>query len=115
MSEAMHKRVAKIRQRLNVRRWEYRQRHYAHGVWYRLRRLLADAEEAYVIDSNDADALLTRGFASASVGRELVPARTLVFAPREAILALPSARPVPVRLSAELLAAHCVALVRFAR
>jgi hypothetical protein len=40
-----------------IRAWAYRKRHHARGVWFRLRRLLADASHAYVISSNDADQL----------------------------------------------------------
>jgi hypothetical protein len=113
MIEAMHRRAAQVRQRAGVRRWEYRQRHYARGVWFRLRRVLADAEEAFVLDERDGDSLVAAGFSSEGVGSELAPPKRLVFAPRGAILALPSARPVAVRLSPDVLSASCLALVPF--
>jgi hypothetical protein len=114
MIDAMNRRAIKINQRAALRRWEYRQRHCSRGVWFRLRRVLADAQEAFLLDGPDGDRLIAGGFASERVGTELAPPKRLVFAPREAILELPSAHRVAVRLSPELLSASCVALVRFA-
>jgi hypothetical protein len=113
VTEAMHRRVRAIEQRTNLRRWEYRQREHARGVWFLLRRLLADAQEAFVLDAADAGRVIEMGFEPEPVGARLAPPLTLVFAPRAAVASLPSARRVPVRLSTELLSAPCVALVRF--
>ena len=109
MIDAMKRRAGKVRQRAAVRRWEYRQRHYSHGVWFRLRCVLADAQEAFLLDRSDGDRLTAAGFTSEPVGDELEPPRRLVFATREAILELPSARRVAVRLSSDVLSANCVA------
>jgi hypothetical protein len=53
-----------------VRAWEFRQRHHAKGMWMRLRRVLADAQSAYVIPSVEAQKLLAEGYAAHPVGRE---------------------------------------------
>ena len=45
MTERLHERARRIHERALIRAWEYRQRNHSKGVWYRLRRLLVDAEE----------------------------------------------------------------------
>ena len=112
MIAKMHERAAKIRQRAAIRRWEYRQRNHARGVWFRLRRVLAEAEDAYAIDDADTATLLQR-LLSEPVGAELEPRKTLIFIERSQLAALPSARAVPIRMG-DILAASNVALVRFA-
>jgi len=109
----LHARVRHIEQRLAVRAWEYRQRTHARGVWFRLRRVLADAERAFVISPEDAAALERLELAAEPVGLELQPPRYLYFVPSDVLRRLGSAREIPVRLSAELLGAEHVALVRF--
>ena len=42
-------RLRQQQKRLLIRSWEYRQRRHTHGVWFRLRRVLANAGAAYVI------------------------------------------------------------------
>ncbi|HEV8358624.1 MAG TPA: hypothetical protein VGX21_05695 [Methylomirabilota bacterium] len=49
MRDDLERRVRQVRSRVAVQAWEYRQRHHAKGVWMRLRRILADAQAAYVI------------------------------------------------------------------
>jgi hypothetical protein len=98
---------------LAVRAWDYRQRHHSRGVWYRLRRALADASEAYAISPEDAHALLAERHTAEPVGAELAPARTIIFADAERIGRLSSARRLAPRLDADLLAVECLALVRF--
>ena len=102
-----------MRSRLLVRSWEYRQRRHAHGVWFRLRRVLADARESYVIPAEEAERLVAEGHRLEPVGDELAPAKRILFIPADRIARIGSARPVAVRLSAELLAAECLALVPF--
>ena len=106
-------RARRIRSRLTVRSWEYRQRDHAKGAWFRLRRVLADAERAFVVSRDDAAVLTDRGIRPEPPGLELHPPRALYFAPREVLAQLPSAREIPVRLGAELLGADHVALLRF--
>lgn len=113
MTAAMHQRVERIRQRGAIRRWEFRQRRYAHGVWFRLRRVLADAAEAYAIDDADVERLLKSGNRAESVGAELEPKKTLAFVERSELAELHSARRVAVELK-EIVATANLALIRFA-
>lgn len=106
-------RVRRYRQRALVRAWQYRQRHHAHGVWFRLRRLLAGSSAAHEISAPDAEALLGEGYLRHSVGDELAPRRVLLVVPAERVARIESARPVPVRIGQALLAAECLALTPF--
>jgi hypothetical protein len=98
-----------------VRSWTYRQRHHARGVWFRLRRTLADAREAYAVAREEAETLVAEGHEPASVGAELEPPKLVFVIPAARVARLRSARPLAVRLSAELLAAECLVLVPFER
>lgn len=100
--------------RARVRRWEYRQRNLAHGAWTRFRTALAHALEAYAIDDATAAALVAEGFTADDRGRGLEPPRTIVWITAERAARLADARPIALRLDAELLAARCLALVPFA-
>jgi len=106
-------RVKAVRARARVRRWEYRQRNLAHGAWDRFRAALAHAREAYAIDDATAAALLAEGCEADDRGRGLEPPRTLVWISAERATELVGARPIALRLDAELLAARCLALVPF--
>jgi hypothetical protein len=110
---ALERRLRRHRSRLAIRAWEYRQRHCARGVWFRLRRVLADAARAFVITDDAARSLLAEGHAPEPVGAELEPAKTILFVPAERIARVAGAREVPVSLHAEVLEARCLALVRF--
>ncbi|MGA2974141.1 MAG: hypothetical protein ABSF77_02400 [Spirochaetia bacterium] len=111
MNEKLHERARRVRERSLIRAWEYRQRNYSNGVWHRLRRILVDAAEAWIIDEADADALEARGHAPHPVGRELDPPKRLFFLTKEELEALPHRRQVPVRLHSELLLARSLAFV----
>jgi len=111
MNEALHERVRLIRERALIRSWEYRQREHAQGVWYRLRRALVDAAEAWIIDDRDAGRLECDDCAPLPVGRELAPPKRLFFATSRQLAALPSRRRVPVSLNRELLEAPNLVLV----
>jgi hypothetical protein len=113
VTEALERRLRRHRSRLVVRGWEYRQRNYARGVWFRLRRTLADAARAYVLTEADAHALLAEGYRPEPVGAELEPTKTIIFAPAERIARAASAREIPVSLQAEMLEARRIALLRF--
>jgi hypothetical protein len=106
-------RVKAVRARARVRRWEYRQRNLAHGAWDRFRTALAHAREAYAIDEATAEALLAEGCLADDRGRGLEPPRTLVWIPAERAASLAGARPLALRLNADLLGARCLALVPF--
>lgn len=113
MSAALEQRVRQYRSRMLVRAWDYRQRHHARGVWYRLRRLLADTSHAYVVSSDAAALLRTEGFAVEAVGYAVEPPKTIVCAPQTRVANLASAREVPVSLGGDLLSAECLVLVPF--
>lgn len=113
MSAALHERRRRLVARQQIRAWEYRQRHTAKGVWLRLRRLLAGAELAAIVDAATARALIEEGHAPEPVGLELEPPRTILVLPRERFETL-ERRPIAVTLSAELLAATELVLVPFA-
>ncbi len=113
MMASQERRLRQMRSRLLVRAWDYRQRRHARGVWFRLRRLLAAAKEAYALDADDAGRLVAEGHHPEPVGLEFEPPRLLVFVPAERVERLASARRLSVRLGAELLSAECLALVSF--
>lgn len=114
MTEALHRRARRVRQRAAVRQWEYRQRRHAKGVWVRLTRLLADMSQAWEISEAVAARLIAEGCAVEPVGLEIEPAKTLIVIPEtRRDLCDGEARPIPVNLGAELLAARHVALRRF--
>jgi hypothetical protein len=113
VSAALERRLRQHRSRVLVRSWDYRQRRHARGVWYRLRRLLADADAVFEVSREDARRLLDEGCRPASVGAELEPPKLIVAATAERVSRLASARPLAVRLNAELLGAECLALVPF--
>jgi len=113
MNPSLERRVRQLRSRVLVRAWDYRQRRHARGVWYRLRRVLADASAAFVIPISEGRRLIAEGHRAEPVGDELQPARLILFASAGRLAQIPSARPVPVRLGPELLAAECLALTPF--
>jgi hypothetical protein len=113
--EAMERRAREVRARSIVRRWQYRQRHLAAGVWFRLRRVLADAEWAFLVDDDDARRLIEEGYVPEPCGAELAPPKTIVFVDDERLASIPSRRPVPVMLGPDLLIHTAIALVPFDR
>ncbi len=112
MSET-ERRLRQLRSRVLVRAWDYRQRNHSGGVWFRLRRVLAEANEAYAISATEARQLVEEGHAPEAVGRELEPPRPILFVTAERAKRLATARPLAVGLSAELLTAEGLALTRF--
>lgn len=106
-------RIRKMKQRLAVRAWEYRQRDTSKGVWDRLRALLALSEHALALDEAEVDALLRAGHAPHRVGAQLAPARRyFVLTPADAS-AIARSREIPLRLDTAFLAEPRVALVLF--
>ena len=114
MTAAHARRLREMRSRMLVRAFDHRQRRHARGAWFRLRRVLAFASEAYALPPDEAERLIAEGHQPEPVGRELEPPRVIVFVAPERVASIASARPLAVRLSAELLAAECLALVAFA-
>lgn len=113
MNPLMERRLRQLRSRVLVRSWEYRQRQHARGAWFRLRRVLTFAAEAYVVSPDDARQLVAEGCRPEPAGDEFEPPKQIVFATRERVARLRGARPVPVRLARDLLAATCLVLVPF--
>src|SRR5207249_2881811 len=111
--ESMRERASAVRTRATIRRWKYRQRDLAAGVWFRLRRVLADAKEAYVISNDDAKWLLTEGHEPEACGAQMEPEKTIIFVDSKYLAQIESRRPIPVRLGPDFLLAPAVALVRF--
>ena len=58
MSPAFERRIRERRARMLERSSEYRHRSHARGVWFRLRRVLADASAAFVISEDEARTLI---------------------------------------------------------
>lgn len=96
-----------------MRSLDYSQRRHARGVWFRLRRVLADASAAYIIPEDEARKLVAEGHREEPVGLELEPPKLIVMASSARIAQIASAQPVPIRLSGELLAARSLALTPF--
>ncbi len=111
MTEDLHLKARHIRERELVRAWEYRQRDYSHGVWFRLRRVLADAARAWIISEDDADALEKEGFSPAPVGREISPPKRMFVLPASALAGIGQRREIAVRLSVDFFAARSLALI----
>lgn len=113
MNSSLERRLRQFRSRVLVRAWDYRQRRHARGVWFKLRRVLADASAAFVIPPDEGRRLIAEGHRPEPVGDELTPPRLILFVEAPRLARIDSARPVAVRLSRELLAAECLALVPF--
>jgi hypothetical protein len=111
--ERMQARARLVRTRSAIRHWEYRQRHLAAGVWFRLRRVLADASAAYAIAEEDAYRLRAEGYVSEACGAEIEPPKLLLFVDARRLDAIGSRRHIPVGLGPDFLAAPAVALVPF--
>jgi hypothetical protein len=112
-SDALHRRARAIRARALVRQWEYRQRDLAKGVWYRFRRALVDAAEAYAIPSEEAERLRREGHVALPVGDELEPPKVMFFVSPARLAEIEGRQRIPLHLDDRLLGARYVALVRF--
>lgn len=110
---ALEERARQVRARAAVRAWEYRQRHHAKGVWFRLRRLLAATASAWSLPEEEARRLVAEGYEVAAAGSLLEPPKLIVLVPEERLRAVPGRAPVELRLGPDLLAARCLALVPF--
>lgn len=111
--DRMRARARAVRARAQVRAWQYRQRHLAAGVWFRSRRLLADAKAAYVIADDDAARLLAEGYEAAACGHAIAPPKTILFVDESRLARVDSRVPIPVDLGPGFLTASAVALVKF--
>jgi hypothetical protein len=111
--ERMRARARVVRTRSQVRAWKYRQRNLAAGVWFRIRRVLADAKAAYVISDEDAERLLSEGYEPLACGREVAPEKRIVFVDDRRLDRVESRRQIRVDLGPAFLAATAIALTRF--
>ena len=111
MTKTLHARVRRIRERTLIRAWEYRQRHHSKGVWFRLRRVLVDAGQAFIISPEQADQLEAAGHLPLPVGQEIEPQKRMFFISAQRLSELSSARSIRVGLCAELLESRNLALV----
>src|SRR5262245_26128011 len=109
----LERRVKAIRARALVRSWEFRQRHLAHGAWFRFREALAMAREAYSVDETTLRSLLAEGSTPDARGSGLEPPRAIVWVTAERIALIAGARRLALRLDAEMLATRWLALVPF--
>ncbi len=113
MSDSLHSRARKVRAQAVIRAWEYRQRKHSKGVWFRLRRVLADAELAFAVPPFEIIRLEQEGYKQEPVGSEIEPQKVLLFVPAARIEEIPEKRRLRVALDAEFFAAPCVVLLRF--
>jgi hypothetical protein len=111
MNQKLQDRARRVREQELIRAWLYRQRNYSTGVWYRLRRVLVDAAQAWVIDECEADRLVGSGHIPLPVGNELVPPKRLFYMNAADLKGLSLHHQIAVRLSAELLQARSLVLV----
>ena len=111
--DRMHARARAVRTRAEIRRWKYRQRNLAAGVWFQLRRALAAAKEAYVISESDAAQLLADGYRPDACGTRLEPEKTIICVDSIRLGHLDSRRRIDVRLGPDFLLARAIALVPF--
>ena len=114
MTERLARRLREFHSRTTIRAWEYRQRGHASGTWFRFRRVLAAAKDAYAVSSDEAAGLAAEGWRREPVGDELAPKRLILVVPEDRVARLASARRLALRLDAELLGAPCLVLVPFA-
>ncbi len=113
MSDSLHAQARRVRALATVRPWEYRQRNHSKGVWFRLRRVLADAESAFAIPCSAVEQLEQEGCRRESVGIEIEPHTAILFVPAERREEISEKRPLRVALDADFFATPCVALIRF--
>jgi hypothetical protein len=113
MTAAQGRRLRELRSRMVIRAFDYRQRRHARGVWFRLRRVLALSKDAYALSRDETERLIAEGYRPEPVGRELEPSRVILFVPAARVAVIATARPLAVRLSAQVLSAECLALVPF--
>jgi hypothetical protein len=107
----LHKRARRIRANAAVRRWEYRQRNHARGVWLRMRRRLADAASAWRISADDAALLIEEGIEPDPIGLALEPPMTILVVPQDRLETLASRRRLALGLGADLIGSRHMVLV----
>lgn len=110
---SLERRLRQMRSRVLIRGYRFRQLGHADGVWFRLRRALANAREVWAISPRDAGQLAAEGYPVDPVGEELAPPKQILRVPAGRVARVPSARSIPLRLGADLLSAESLVLVPF--
>jgi hypothetical protein len=110
---ALQRRVKAVRARARTRRWAYRQRELSQGAWFRLRWPITFASEAYELDEAQATAMLASGAIRDPGGRDLEPAKVILWITVADADRLDPRTRLPLRLDARLLSARWIALVPF--
>ena len=82
-------------------------------MWFRLRRVLADAATACAISEQDARLLIAEGYRADASGAGIAPEKTIVFVDERRLSGIEGRRPIPVGLGPEFLAARWIALIPF--
>ena len=111
--DRMRTRARAVATRATIRSWSSRQRNLAAGVWFRLRRVLANARAAYVIPDDEASRLVAEGYRPELCGREVSPEKTILFVDEPRLSKVATRRQIPVNLGPDFLAATAVALIAF--
>ena len=111
--DRMRNRARAVRSRAAIRSWNYRQRNLSAGVWFQIRRVLADARDAYAISDTDARQLLAEGCTPEACGARLEPEKTILFVDPVRLSKIESRRQIPVRLGPDFLLTSAVALIAF--
>ncbi|HEY3235555.1 MAG TPA: hypothetical protein VGJ84_12630 [Polyangiaceae bacterium] len=109
----LERRARCVRSSAVIRAWEYRQRRLAKGIWFRFRRVLAEASEAYAVPPEVMDDLVARGARLEPVGTDFEPKKRLVFLERSWAEKVPQRRAVALQLGPELLGERDLVLVAF--
>ncbi|RLE21547.1 MAG: hypothetical protein DRJ65_15845 [Acidobacteria bacterium] len=113
MNTSLHVRARKVRSLVAIRSWEYRQRNHSKGVWFRLRRVLADAESVFAVSHSEVQRLEEEGYKREPVGAEIEPQKVILFVPATRLEQISEKRRLRVALDAEFFAAPNVVLRRF--
>lgn len=110
----LERRARAVRARAAVRSWQYRQRHHAAGVWFRLRLVLTRAREAVVLSDDEARLLVAEGYRPHAAGAEMSPPKILLEVDEARVRRLSPRPRLPLALGPEFFAARAIALVPFA-
>ena len=89
MRDSLRSQARRVRAQGAIRAWEYRQRKHSKGVWFRLRRVLADAESVFSIPCSEVKRLEEEGYRRESVGAEIEPQKVILFVPAARLEQIP--------------------------
>ena len=111
--EKLTQRASAMKHRAALMGFEYRQRNHANGVWFHLRRALADSRRAYTISESVAQELLLEGAQKVEAGERLEPPKVIFVVSEKRMKAVSEKHPIAVRLGPEFLTAQFIALSPF--